>query len=248
AIWNVDTNKLRALPTRTIKTSSLDFKGTVGVPGILIQGKLGLPADIDLGLKYGGYSFKLDEGNAAFDASNTVYGAEVRRQFLGKGLAGVALPDISLSLTYDVASGKIDSSEVYKETTYGEIYPGGSYTQTVDSKTTGEIKWSTQSVGLKAILSKQFVFITPYAGIAANKNYGSVDTSLTTKGTLSLTGGGSSLINDVSITGSGSKNPESFYMRYIAGLDIHMLALRLNINGELADKYYAAGLWLHLSM
>lgn len=246
AIWNVDTNKLKSLLTKTIKTSSVDFKGTVGVPGILIQGKIGLPWDTDLGLKYGGYSFKLDEGNASFDASNTVYGAELRRQFLGKGLAGVALPDISLSLTYDAASGKITSSEVYKETTT-ESFSGISYTQSVDSTTTGETKWSTQSMGLKAILSKQFIFITPYAGIAANKNYGNVDTSLTTKGTLSLTSGGVSQNDSVSITGSGSKSPESFYMRYIAGLDIHMLVLRININGELADKYYAVGLWTHLS-
>src|SRR3989337_2739487 len=131
AIWNVDTNKLRSLPTRTIKTSSLDFKGAMGVPGILLQSKLGLPLDMDLGLKYGGYSFKLDEGNASFDASNTVYGAELRRQFLGKGLSGVALPDISLSLTYDAASGKIDSSQTYAETTV-ETYSGISYTQAVD--------------------------------------------------------------------------------------------------------------------
>ncbi len=247
SIWNVNIDKMRALPTRTIKTSSVDYKGTVGVPGILIQGKVGLPLDLDLGLKYGGYSFKLDEGNATFDASNTVYGAELRRQFMGKGLAGVALPDISLGLTYDVASGKITSSEAYKETST-ESYSGISYTQSVDSTTTGEIKWSTQSLGLKAILSKDFVFITPYAGIAVNKNFGSVDTSLTTKGTLSLSGGSSSQSESVSITGSGSKSPESFYMRYIAGLDVNILALRLNLNGELADKYYAVGLWLHLSM
>ena len=244
AIWNVDTNKLRSLPTRTIKTSSLDFKGAMGVPGILLQGKLGLPLDMDLGLKYGGYSFKLDEGNASFDASNTVYGAELRRQFFGKGLSGVALPDISLSLTYDAASGKITSSETYKETT-PQSYGGNSYTQILDSTTTGETKWSTQSIGLKAIISKSLIFVTPYAGIAANKNYGNVDTTLTTKGTLTLDGVGAS--GNLSTSGAGSKSPESFYMRYIAGLDINILLLRLNLNGELADKYYAVGLWTHLS-
>src|SRR3989338_1699507 len=244
AIWNVDTNKLRSLPTRTIKTSSLDFKGAMGVPGILLQSKLGLPLDMDLGLKYGGYSFKLDEGNASFDASNTVYGAELRRQFFGKGLSGVALPDISLSLTYDAASGKITSSETYKETT-PQSYGGNSYTQILDSTTTGETKWSTQSIGLKAIISKSLIFVTPYAGIAANKNYGNVDTTLTTKGTLTLDGVGAS--GNLSTSGAGSKSPESFYMRYIAGLDINILLLRLNLNGELADKYYAVGLWTHLS-
>jgi len=245
-VWNVDTGKLRALPTRTIKTASVDYKGTVGVPGILVQGKLGLPWDLDLGLKYGGFSFKLDEGQASFNASNTVYGFELRRQFFGKGITGVALPAVSLSLTYDVASGKIDSSQTYAETT-SETYSGISYTQAIDSRTTGEIKWSTQSIGAKAIVSKNFLFITPYLGIGLNKNSGTVDTSITTAGTLSLTGGGSTQSQSIDIRGSGSDTAGDSYVRYIGGFDINILALRLNLNGELADKYYAVGLWTHLS-
>jgi hypothetical protein len=245
-VWNVDTGKLRALPTRTIKTASIDYKGTVGVPGILVQGKIGLPWDIDLGLKYGGFSFKLDEGKSSVNANNTVYGFEFRRQFFGKGITGVAIPAVALSLTYDIASGKIDSSQAYTETT-SETYSGISYTQAVDSTTKGEIKWSTQSLGAKAIVSKNFLFITPYLGIGLNKNYGSVDTSITTSGTLSLTGGGSSQSQSISITGSGSDSAGDSYVRYIGGFDINILALKLNLNGELADKYYAVGLWAHLS-
>ena len=245
-VWNADTGKLRALPTRTIRTASVDYKGTVGMPGILVQGKLGLPWDIDLGLKYGGLSFKLDEGKASFNVNNTTYGFELRRQFFGKGVTGVAFPAVSLSLTYDVASGKIDSSQTYTETT-SETYSGISYTQSVDSKTTGEIKWSTQSLGLKATASKKFLFVTPYLGLGYNKNYGSVDTNITTAGTLSLTGGGSSQSQSINITGSGSDTAGDSYARYIAGFDIHILALRLNLNGEIADKYYSAGLWAHLS-
>ena len=243
----MDTGKLRALPTQTIKTASVDYKGTVGVPRILVQGKLGLPWDLDLGLKYGGFPFNLNEGKASFNANNTVYGFELRRQFFGKGITGVAIPAVALSLTYDIASGKIDSSQTYAETT-SETYSGISYTQAIDSKTTGEIKWSTQSIGAKAIVSKKFLFITPYLGIGINKNSGSVDTSITTTGTLTLTPPvGSPESQSISITGSGSDTAGDSYVRYIGGFDINILALRLNLNGELADKYYSVGLWTHLS-
>ncbi len=239
SVWKLDVDKFRKLPAKAIDVTSaggIDLPDKIGAPNLLAHAKIGLLGGIDVGGKGGKITWSLDDGNARTDIESTVWGVEVRKRLLGGGLTGVVLPDLSVNLSLNTASGFIKRSEVYDRTTSGIIYGDNSYTQTITSTTTWRSDWDIKSLGLQAVLSKNFIAVTPFIGVGLYKNMGKVNTAIETGGNITLSGIPTA---DLSLAGKGDKAPKDTNIRYMAGLEMNITLLKLGLSADYSDGMYA---------
>ncbi|MFH1258794.1 MAG: DUF6588 family protein [Elusimicrobiota bacterium] len=239
SVWNLDVDKFRKLSVKAVDVSSLggiDLPDKIGAPSLLAHAKIGLPFGLDVGGKGGKITWGLDNGNARTDIESTVWGVEVRKRLLGGGLTGVVLPDLSVNLSLNTASGFIKRTEVYEQTTPGIIYGENTYTQTINSTTTWRSDWDIKSLGLQAVLSKNFIVVTPFVGVGFYKNMGKVNTAIRTEGNIALTG---IPTDPLSLEGKGDKAPKDTNLRYMAGLEMNITLLKLGISADYSDGMYA---------
>src|SRR5207302_9543289 len=95
----------------------------------------------------------------------------------------------------------------------------------------GRTDWDTKSVGAQLLLNKKILILNPYIGAAVNKNFGSVDTSITNTGTVTSVNGVAT--NQTYTTfGSASSTPNTWDLRGLAGIELTILPfVRLGIGG-----------------
>jgi hypothetical protein len=143
------------------------------------------------------------------------------------------LPDLSVSLAYDTASGDVTRTELYN----GPVAGGG----TLNANTTWKSKWDVGAVTARAVVSKKFFAITPFAGLGVTKMTGDTDTTVDISVNPGSTPG---LVSGV-VQGS-AKNKETLG-HALAGLEISPVPFfRLGLGGLVAKDHWAASLGLRV--
>lgn len=235
---DVSAKKLDVKGFRGLSLSTLDNKGSeinlpasIPAPMLVLHAKVGLPGGWDVGAKGGSLGFDTTSGNAKTKFSNKVFGVEVRKNLLGGGLTGAVLPDLSVSLGYDHASGDVTRNEVYN----GAITGG-----TLDADTTWKSKWNVGAITARAVVSKKFFVLTPFLGAGVTKLTGNTDTTVGIVGT--ATPGGT---QNISVTGSAKNNKSIVHA--LAGLEISPVPFfKLGLGGLVAKDLWSASLDLRV--
>lgn len=242
SLWPVNAGEFRALNLRTIDTSSankIDMPDTIGMINIVGHVKTALPFGLDIGARVGGFNFDDDTGNASVELENALWGVELRKRILGGSWTNILLPDLSVSVSFDNAVGSIERKESYSDRRT-ETYEGSSYTQEIQSETLWKTEWNTQNIGIKTIVSKTFLFITPYFGLGVNKHMGSTETKIVTTGTISLEiPYFPSQSASLSIENKSEVDADDTTMRLLTGVELKIFLLRLGISAEFAGDYKA---------
>jgi hypothetical protein len=209
--------------------SQVEVPERIGVPAGVLYAKVGLPGGFDLGTKAGGFDYKKDEGDASFDFKTKIYGVELRKRLLGgSGVSGAALPDLSLAVAYDRATGHLDTTDHYS----GPLKGG----QTLDADLIGKTDWNVGAVSARLLLSKTVLIFTPYAGVGVTKHTGKARTSLSTVGTLTSVGP----VNET--VGADSDANDSYGSLTVGGEVAFFPFFRVNLGAMFAKDKTAAGL------
>jgi hypothetical protein len=212
------------------KSSEIDLPNKIGAPVGVLHAKVGLPGGWDLGLKAGSASFDRSDDDAKIDFSNKIVGVEVRKLLLGDGLAGAALPDLSVSVGFDRATGDLTRTERYS----GNALSGG----TLTANTTWKSEWSVGAVSARAVASKNFLIITPFIGAGVTKLTGDTDTTVL----VDVTGGSSGLADAAA---KGTAKAKKTLGHAILGFELSPLPFfRLNVSGLVAKDHWAGSLGL----
>ncbi|HKL86959.1 MAG TPA: hypothetical protein VJ861_11565 [Treponemataceae bacterium] len=173
----------------------------LGLPNVALEGRIGgfiLPFDI--GFRVGGLPKQTLKG-AGLELLN--FGVDVRYALLKDNLI---MPGISVGLGYYHSSGAISYTFNTTQLTAVEI-PAGYTVEDQELK----IDFGTNVIEAKAQVSKNLIFITPYAGAA-------VYTAIT-ESTYTLA------------SETNTANKSSFGMRVFGGTSINLLVLKLDVSG-----------------
>ncbi len=221
----VDIDGFNHLPLNELDQSRFDMPSDVVMAMPIVHGKVGLPFDLDVGLKYGHLSYDNTNNDAKSEVTNSVFGVEIRRRLMGEGATGVVLPDVALSLAYDQANGDVKRTERYS----GPVTGG-----TLDASTTMKSEWQTGAVTARVVASKQLIIFTPYIGAGYSRLMGDVDTTMDVVGTASPGGA-------VNVSSKGSAKADDDVLQFLGGCEFTFFPLvKFNIGGLYADKDWAA--------
>ncbi len=221
----VDQDGFRQLSLVSLNTSGFDMPSEMMLPMPLVHAKVGLPFELDLGVKYGRMDFSDSKNGVDSEVQNSVFGVEIRRRLMGEGATGVVLPDVALTLGYDQANGDVQRTERYVAPVTGG---------TLDAATTMKSDWRTGAVTARVIASKQLVILTPYIGAGYSRLMGDAETSVEVVGT--ATPGGA-----VNVSGKNSAKADDDVLQFLGGLEFTFFPLcKINLGGLYAKDDWAA--------
>ncbi|MBK8575673.1 MAG: hypothetical protein IPN90_08350 [Elusimicrobia bacterium] len=222
---NVDTDGFNNLPLTELDQSGFDMPSDVVMAMPIVHAKVGLPFDLDLGVKYGHLKYDDTNKDAKSEVENAVFGVEIRRRLMGEGATGVVLPDVALSLAYDQANGDVKRTEHY----VGPVTGG-----TLDASTTMKSEWQTGAVTARVVASKQLLIFTPYIGAGYSRLMGDAETTVDVVETGSSVGVGS-------VSSKGSAKADDDILQFLGGCEFTFFPLfKINVGGLYADKDWAA--------
>ena len=228
----LDVTAFDNLPTTLVNTSQIKMYNRLPLPDVLAHAKIGLPFGIDAGVRVGGIPKEtFDNDTSHFGIKNTIVGIDVRKVLIEEG---VTKPfGLTVGANFTRASGSLDLSSTVNTKSFTE----SGHTATLQNgAVASHSDWDTKSVGVQAILNKQILFFNPYIGASANKNFGSVTTTVTETGTLAVDG----IANPAGATtlsGSGAATPNMWDIRALIGCEFSILPfVKLGINGEYAGS------------
>lgn len=217
----VDTDGFNKLQLTELDQSGFDMPSDVVMAMPIVHAKVGLPFDLDVGVKYGYLSYDDTNKDAKSEVKNSVFGVEIRRRLMGEGATGVVLPDVALSLAYDQANGDVKRTERYA-------------VETLDASTTMKSEWQTGAVTARVVASKQLLIFTPYIGAGYSRLMGDADTTMDVVGTDSVDGA-------VNVTAKGSAKADDDVLQFLGGCEFTFFPLfKINVGGLYADKDWAA--------
>jgi hypothetical protein len=231
----LDVNGFRGLSLSELnnKGSLINMPASIPAPAGVLHAKVGLPGGWDVGVKGGGASFNVNSGDSKTKFKNNIFGAEIRKRLLGGGLSGAVLPDLSVSLGYDWAKGSLTRTEGYN----GALLGGG----TLDANTTMKSDWKVGAVTARAVVSKKFLIITPFAGVGVSRLGGTTNTTVGIDGTETP---GPVNVNQ-SVTGSAKNNKTIGHA--LGGLELSPLPFcNIGVGGLIAKDFWAASLDLRV--
>jgi hypothetical protein len=236
----MDVTGLRNLNTSLINTQEIDMFDRMPFPAIIAHAKLGLPLGFDAGVRFGGIPEKdINEGDTRAEIKNKIFGIDVRKSLISEGLG---TPGLTLGLSYTHSDGEFMATTPYSEKGAATVAQGGN-TYTADLVGTGrqKLEWDTNSIGAQLVVNKKVAFINPWVGVSVNHNSGSVSNTLTTVGTVTLTGP-STVSDTLTSEGTASRDPHEWDTRAMAGIEFSLLPfVKLGINGEYAGNRNLAG-------
>jgi len=240
---HLDVPALRSLPTSVVNTQQIDTFSRLPMPSALLHAKIGLPFGLDAGVRVGGIPKEsFNNGSTHISVKNSIVGIDLRKKIIEEG----AMKPFGLTVdaNFTRASGSLDETSPYSSNGTANVN-GTTYDSTLSATGAGHSQWDTKSFGVQAILDKQILFITPYIGASANRNFGSLSTDITTNGTETLTNPNNSFdtaSQTFSTLGSGSSSPNKWDCRALAGVEFSILPfVRLGLQGEYAGNKNVAG-------
>lgn len=188
------------------------FPNSVLFPNLAMHLRMGLPWRGDAYVRFADATtpagYKISPTMTAQVQTNS-YGGGIRQHFFGGDR-----PTLTLGAHYNHVQGRTRLKSAF-------TFQAPGVTQTDDF--TGDIRWSINSFGTTAIVSKSFGAWTPFAGIGYNYATGSVSTSFDLS---------ASAVNSQAF-GVGSERPEKNQGREIFGLSYDRPTWSLFANGEL---------------
>lgn len=239
----LDVDGLRSLNTTLINTSTIDIFNRLPLAMVLGHAKIGLPFGLDGGVRFGGMpSTSINNGSTNASIKTTVWGLDLRKAIVEEGLLRPF--GLTVGANFTRATGSLNITEPYSAKG-PVVYNNVSYATTLNATGTGSSDFNTNSLGVQAILDKKLLLITPYVGVSANKNFGTVNSSINTAGTATATDpstGATTGPQPVNVTGSSSATPNLWDVRALAGLEIAPLPfVKLGLYGEYAGSRNIAG-------
>ncbi|HOW28155.1 MAG TPA: hypothetical protein PK876_06610 [Elusimicrobiota bacterium] len=224
-----DTDEFRKLPLSSFDNANKDvisLPKDIPLPSWVAHAKVGLPLGLDLGVKYGTFDMDKKTADSKSEFSNSVTGVEIRKRLIGgDGLSDAVIPDLALSVAYDMISGDVKRTEPY-----GAALLGG---QTLTADTTWKSEWDVKTITARLVLSQKILIVTPFIGGGVTANSGDVETTVQTLGTVS-TGGvvAESVKEKVKINNSN--------VHFLGGVEIALFPLvRLNVSGVTGGDHKA---------
>jgi hypothetical protein len=223
----MDTDGLHRLGTNLVDTNQIDTFNRLPFPMILGHAKIGLPFGFDAGVRIGGLPNKsATKGDTHYDAANSVFGLDLRKSLLDEGMTRPF--GLTLGLNFTRAKGHITASTPYT------VNAGNNVTFT-GAVGTSRTDWDTKSVGVQLLANKQILFLNPYVGVSANKNFGKVDSSISNTGTITFNGNQSASLTGTG--GSSSVTPNDVDLRGLAGIEFSILPLtKLGLGVEVGSQ------------
>lgn len=198
------------------------------IPLTQVTGHFGLPKLLffesnDLGLRL----LALNAANEDVNVKLNGFGVEFRGNLFEAGLVSPAT--LTLSLGLDTLSTEIRSTT--KAAAYSTSYAGADFAGNTQYLFNVDSQVSVAT--LKAVVSRKFLFITPYAGAALNVVSGDTTVSMAQKGVLTVTGlpGGPASTSTL-IEGKGMKPAPAVEARLGGGLELSFFFLYLSLGGE----------------
>jgi hypothetical protein len=244
----VNINGLRALPTTIVNTHEIDSFDRLPMPGVLGHAKVGLPFGIDAGLRLGGIPAKsINKDDSKISFENKIFGLDLRKKIIEEGLGK---PGVTLGVNFTRVKGYIDATTTYSSKLGNTVVGTSNFESRLNAVGTGRSDWDMNSYGIQTIVNKKILFMNPYLGASVNRNSGSVTTSITTAGTITLDDGlGNSASQAVTTApGVGSAKANKWDLRGLAGVEFSILPfVKLGLQGEYAGaKNIGAALGLRV--
>jgi hypothetical protein len=229
SVQKLDRGAYRSIPFTELDRDEVDLPRAVAAPAFVLHGKAGLPWGLDLGLKVGSASFEEKDGDARTKFENGIFGVELRKRLLGGGLSGAVLPDLSLSLALDGASGELTREDRYE----GAVQSGGGQ---LVADTSWETEWDVQAVTLRAVVSKKLLMVTPFVGLGVTRLSGDAET----RAVVDVLGGNSGLPDTVA---RGRAEMDESLGHAVVGLEVAPIPFfRINLSGLAAKERWALSL------
>src|SRR6185437_10598025 len=130
---------------------------------------------------------------------NKIFGIDLRKALIKEGLTKPF--GLTVGLNYTHVDGSFDLTQPYQANGGTTVQGSSSYATTFDGSGVGHSDWKLNSFGVQAILNKKILFLNPYIGASANRNSGTLNTSITTAGNVTLTD-----VNNSANTGTQSES------------------------------------------
>lgn len=225
----LDVGGFRALSFTALnnKSETIDLPDSLPLPLGFVHAKVGLPLGVDVGAKYGYTDFSVTKEESKFSGRTTLWGVEVRKVLLGGGLSGAVMPQVSASVGYDRVTGNLTRSEPYNALLLDGI-------TILNSDTEAQADYSLSAVTARVLVSKKFLFITPFAGAGYSRFFGDTHTSYSVNGQLNPGG-------NVSVASASLTHPDQGSAHGLAGLEVSPFPFLSLQAGYLFGKDHWAG-------
>lgn len=235
---SLDPDGIKGLPTYGMKSNFLDFPAFFIIPGDSLHAKIGLIEVPGLGkLDLGGSFGSLQGGINEFSCKVDNWKLEARL-----AIAPVPMPlDLSLNLGVGNVKGSYSISRNYREVTPGIQYNGNTYEQTVDSVVFLNSDWDISALFAKLVISKNLIFLTPFAGIGVQKSSGTINSVVGSTGRLELDPSlpGPVESQNLTIQGKSQSHPRDLDYRLLGGIQFNLFPfMSWGIAGEWGQGVY----------
>lgn len=212
----------------------------VPLPAYTVDARVGgfiLPFDV--GLKLGGVP-RTDFGVMPAELEYFLVGADVRYAVIEQG---AVLPNVSVGVGYNYLSGQVFVPDVYSNEYTFEIPGSGDELSFSDPDLT--FNWRSSVIDFKVQASKQFLVVTPFAGLGTSLGISSAGGGLESELQYKGTAADSSDIKDIedAFEGAGFDAPDldpdqgiligsdvhGWGLRAFGGVGFNILALKLDV-------------------
>lgn len=220
--------KAAASQNGTDISASIDsLPASLPIPLGQVNAHLGLPKVLffesnDIGLRLLG----LNVDNADVSVALSGLGVELRGNVFEAGL--VSPVTFTLGLGFDSLKTSLHSAS--KAAAYSTTFGGSNLSG--NTQALFDVESQVTSATLKAVVSRKFVFITPYAGLALNVVSGDTEVRFAQKGILTVTGSGPTAYTADTIEGKSSKPVPALEARLGGGLEMSFFFFYLALGGE----------------
>lgn len=195
-------------------SSNTSIPAVVPAPFPVITGKVGLMNGLDLGVKFN-YLPMVSLPDLGFAANFFGWGLDLRYKLV----EGATAPTVTAGISFDEMSGSLSIGTPINQT--GNYYDPNNSTTYTNISFSGNnnyaLNWSTKSFGAQIQVGKDLGMINPFAAIGFQRNSGSITSTMTGNGTITIT-----TPTLIRVAAANSANPTVFEPKYVLGLDFGM--------------------------
>jgi len=194
---------------------NLNIPSVVPIPFPVGTARVGLMNGLDLGLRLSILP-QINLPDFGFAANYTGWGLDLRYKILD----GLQLPTVTVDVSWDRMNGNMAfTTKVSQSGSYPDTHDSTTYNANLSSTSVYSLNWDVRSLGAKIMVGKNLGMIFPYVGVGFQRNSGSVSSSMSSAGTVDVTGGSSSSAA-ANFTVATSAVPTVFEPKFVAGFDL----------------------------
>jgi len=220
-----------------------DLPRLIPLPAAAFHIKSGLPEiagmAADAGIKFLALDLGFKPEGGSLRIQNYIFGLEARMQLLSEKknkpfslLAGLSLDFVSGRVNFKKPQTISDQADVNATL----------YDFEIDGNMLFMADWKASSMGIKAVISKEFFFFNPYAGFGINLNMGRASTTAGITGDISMVNSSNSMdtaLSKVEILGRYSQDVNPVDFRLLAGFELGIAAFKIAFGYEYGGELYS---------